>query len=143
MEHPKAIGDRSTLAIMLALYDVGFKVLLPFGENARYDLVIDDGSSLRRVQCKTGRLRQGAVKFAACSTNIHHKSRSSPHRSYQDEVDAFAIYCPETAGVYLIPIDDLAVNRQGSLRIDTPKNNQKRFVRFGVDYEVSRVDIRR
>jgi len=40
VEHPKDIGDRTTLAIMLALRDVGFEVLLPFGENARYDLVI-------------------------------------------------------------------------------------------------------
>jgi PD-(D/E)XK endonuclease len=50
MEHPKAKGDRSTLAIMLALQEVGYEVLLPFGENTRYDLVIDDGMTLKRVQ---------------------------------------------------------------------------------------------
>ena len=58
MEHPKAIGDRSTLAIMIALQSAGYTVLLPFGENTRYDLVIDDGARLARVQCKTGRLRK-------------------------------------------------------------------------------------
>jgi PD-(D/E)XK endonuclease len=47
MEHPKAKGDRSTLAIMLALSEAGYKVLVPFGENTRYDLVIDDGASLK------------------------------------------------------------------------------------------------
>jgi len=52
VEHPKKIGDRSTLAIMLALHDVGFAVLLPFGENTRYDLAIDDGVELRKVQCQ-------------------------------------------------------------------------------------------
>jgi hypothetical protein len=31
-EHPKDVGDRSTLAIMLALRDAGYGVLLPFGE---------------------------------------------------------------------------------------------------------------
>ena len=61
MVHPKDVGDKSTLAIMLALRETGFGVLVPFGENTRYDLVIDDGSALRRVQCKTGRLRRGAV----------------------------------------------------------------------------------
>jgi len=40
MEHPKAVGDRSTLAIMLALRAVGFAIYLPFGENTRSDLVI-------------------------------------------------------------------------------------------------------
>jgi hypothetical protein len=31
MEHPKDVGDRTTLAIMLALRGVGFAVLVPFG----------------------------------------------------------------------------------------------------------------
>ena len=38
---------------MLALHEAGCAVFLPFGENTRYDLVIDDGVSLQRVQCKT------------------------------------------------------------------------------------------
>ena len=54
MDHPKAIGDRSQLAAMLALRRAGFDLWVPFGENTRYDLVIDDGKSLARVQCKTG-----------------------------------------------------------------------------------------
>ena len=76
MEHPKAVGDRSTLAVMLALQRAGYIVLLPFGENTRYDLVIDDGTSFARVQCKTGRLRDGAVRFAACSSYAHHPNPS-------------------------------------------------------------------
>jgi hypothetical protein len=42
MEHPKVVGDRSTLAIMAALRAAGFALYLPFGENTRTDLVIDD-----------------------------------------------------------------------------------------------------
>ena len=38
-EHPKLIGDRTTLAVMLALIDAGLDVSVPFGENSRYDLV--------------------------------------------------------------------------------------------------------
>ena len=47
--HPKAVGDRATLAVMFALQSAGFVVLLPFGENVRYDLVVDDGTWLSRV----------------------------------------------------------------------------------------------
>jgi hypothetical protein len=65
MEHPKDIGDRSTLAIMLALRELGYAVYVPFGENTRCDLVIDDGLRLFRVQCKTGRLRNGADHLSA------------------------------------------------------------------------------
>jgi hypothetical protein len=72
MDHPKDIGDRTTLAVMLVLREAGFGVLTPFGENTRYDLAIDDGCKLFRVQCKTGRIRQGAVRFAVCSCYGHH-----------------------------------------------------------------------
>jgi hypothetical protein len=142
VEHPKKVGDRSTLAIMLALHDVGFAVLLPFGENTRYDLVIDDGAELRRVQCKTGRLYKGAIRFPACSSYVHHRNPVMPRRAYTGEVEAFAVYCPDTSGVYLVPIDDLRVERQGALRVEAPRNNQKRFIRLASDYEVARLDLR-
>jgi hypothetical protein len=67
VEHPKDVGDRSTLAIMLVLRERGYGVYVPFGENTRADLAIDDGRRLFRVQCKTGRLRNGAVVFATAS----------------------------------------------------------------------------
>ncbi len=98
MEHPKAKGDRSTLAIMLALSEVGYAVLVPFGENTRYDLVIDDGESLKRVRCKTGRLREGGIRFAACSSYAHHPNPKMVVRDYLGQIDYFGVYCPETGG---------------------------------------------
>jgi hypothetical protein len=103
MAHPKTIGDRSTLAAMLALHKAGYAVFLPFGENTRYDLVIDDGASLLRVQCKTGRLRDGAVRFSTCSSYAHHSHPRAPRRDYLGEVDCFAVYCPETRTAYSYP----------------------------------------
>ncbi len=33
MQHPKDVGDKSTLAIIFALRFEGYDVLMPFGEN--------------------------------------------------------------------------------------------------------------
>jgi hypothetical protein len=139
MEHPKRIGDRTTLAVMTALELSGYALLLPFGENTRYDLVVDDGRRLLRVQCKTGRLRKGAVVFATCSTYGHHPNPKVVRRDYLGQIDAFAVYCPETESVYLVPIEDLQIRRQGTLRVDLPRNNQYRRVRFAQDYEIAKV----
>ena len=49
MEHPKGIGDRTTLAVMLALREAGYGLLVPFGENTRYDLVIESDDRLEKV----------------------------------------------------------------------------------------------
>ena len=141
MEHPKAVGDRSTLAIMVALERCGYQLYLPFGENTRTDLVIDDGRSLGRVQCKTGRLRKGAVRFAVSSSYAHHRRRPVMRRDYHGEIDYFAVFCPETEDVYLIPIADLE-NRTGcSLRVAEPRNGQKRRIRTAADYTIGTVRI--
>jgi PD-(D/E)XK endonuclease len=104
MEHPKAKGDRTTLAVMLALQDAGYIVLMPFGENTRYDLVIDDGQAFARIQCKTGRLRGGAVLFSTCSCYGHHMNPGMSRRDYKGQIDYFAVHCFETDWVYLVPI---------------------------------------
>jgi hypothetical protein len=141
MEHPKAVGDRSQLAIMLALEAAGFAVFLPFGENTRYDLVIDDGMQLGRVQCKTGRLRMGAVRFSACSNYAHHANPKTAQRDYLGEIDYFGVYCPQTEIVYLVPITDVLVRREGALRVDPPRNRQNRGIRLADDYQIAKVAV--
>ena len=124
---------------MLALRAVGYEVLVPFGENTRYDLVIDDGRRLSKVQCKTGRLRGGAVRWSMCSNYAHHPNPRIRQRDYHGEVDFFAVFCRETGGVYLIPMTQLPLRREGALRVDAPRNNQKKGIRYAAQYEIGRV----
>ena len=146
MEHPKRIGDRSTLAVMLALHDAGLDLLLPFGENTRYDLVVDLDSRLVRVQCKTGRLRNGAVFFATCSAYGHHRNPQAHRRDYADQIDYFAVYCPETGGVYLIPvylipIEDVPSKSSAALRVTPALNGQAKKIRLASTYELASVTV--
>jgi hypothetical protein len=143
VEHPKDVGDRSMLAVMLAFRESGYAMYVPFGENTRVDLIVDDGDRLLRVQCKTGRLRQGAVRFKVCSTYAHHANRRQPTRDYIGEIDCFAVFCPDTGGVYLVPIEHLSVNTGAALRVSAPRNNQSVRIRFAADYEIGRVDATR
>jgi hypothetical protein len=126
---------------MLALRGLGLAVLVPFGENTRYDLVIDDGEAFSRVQCKTGRLRGGAVRWSMCSNYAHHPNPRVRQRDYHGEVDYFGVYCPETEGVYLIPISDLPIRRQGTLRVEAPSNGQQKFIRYAHLYEIGQVRL--
>ena len=126
---------------MLALHDAGLDLLIPFGENTRYDLVVDLDSRLVRVQCKTGRLRNGAVFFATCSAYGHHRNPQAHRRDYADEIDYFAIYCPETSGVYLIPIEDVPSKSSAALRVKPASNNQSRRVRLASRYAVGSVTV--
>ena len=60
MDSPSAKGARSEAEILAALVAAGRTVLLPWGGHHRYDFVLDEGGGrFLRVQCKTGRFRQG------------------------------------------------------------------------------------
>src|SRR5262245_7012178 len=100
---------------------MGKFVLLPFGEGRRYDLVIeeDDGRFVL-VQCKTGRIRQGAVRFLAYSLNLLPGDQVS-RRPYLGEVEFFGVYCPANGKVYLVPVEDVP-QTEASLRLEPPRN---------------------
>ena len=137
-DHPKNVGDRTTLAVMLALKMAGLTVLLPFGENTRYDLVVEDEGTFLRVQCKTGRFRGGAVVFKTMSSYAHHRSAQVARRGYHGEIDCFGVHCPETGGVYLVPIDEVP-GTDGRLRVDPALNGQQEGVHPAGLYEFARL----
>jgi len=140
-QHPKVIGNKSTLAVMSVLYELGYDLYLPFGENTRADLVVDRHGDVLRVQVKTGRLRHGVVRFACCSTYGHHPASALVRRSYHGEIEAFAVYCCETQAVYVVPIGDVDNTTECWLRVDPPLNNQAVKVRWAADYEIGRISI--
>jgi hypothetical protein len=126
-------GNAGEAAVLNALVQRGFDVLLPFGDGHSYDVAIDLASdTLLRVQCKTGWPDRGCVLFN-CRTTDHGRGR----RSYVGLADIFGVYFPPRRSVYLVPINALA-GREGRLRLEPTRNNQRRRVRFAADYEIDR-----
>lgn len=127
-------GDLTEIEIMSSLIRAGRRVLRPISSASRYDLAIDnrDGTVIR-VQCKRGVLRNGAIVFRVCSVSGHATS-SVP---YQSEVDAFAVFCEATRGVYLIPFSAVTTRKtMVSLRVMAPRNGQRRGTRSAEDFRI-------
>ncbi len=135
--HPKAIGEKTQAIILAELIKRDYIVLLPFGDNQRYDLVLHQEDKFIRVQCKTGRLRNGAILFNASSVAVNSKGYKTSH--YDGQVDIFAVYCPTLDKVYLVPISETTQNnssRTTALRVEKAKNNQSNKVRLACNYEL-------
>lgn len=132
-EHPVDIGLRSEVALTNAFVQLGYAVFLPVGHNHRYDLVLEDGGRFLRVQCKTGRLRGGVIRFNTVSVRCNRNDVL--RRSYAGEIDAFAVWCPQNQKGYFVPADDLA-SGIATLRLTAAANNQQRGVRWAADYEL-------
>jgi PD-(D/E)XK endonuclease len=131
--HPVDVGLRTEGAILSELVRRGYNVLVPFGVNQRYDLVLDCGGRLLKAQCKTGRLRNGAVQFS--SQSVQSNTRGSRILSYAGQVDLFIVYCPDNQRVYAIPANDVP-NRGMYLRVSPPRNRQTKRVRWAKEYEL-------
>jgi hypothetical protein len=131
--NPKAIGEKSEGQIISRLLRTGKTVLKPLGDNQRYDLVLDEGDRFVRIQCKTGRLRNGAVEFATCSSYAH---RGLGTKDYRGQADIFAVYCPDTDGCYLVPVDAVGMTKC-SLRIQGSRNGQAKYVRLAAEFELA------
>ena len=114
---------------------MGHRVLLPCGTNQRYDLVIEVDGRFLRCQCKTGRLRKGAVIFSARS--VRSNRTKIEFRGYHGEIDYFLVYCEDTRDVYAVSIDE-ALHTGGNLRGEPPANHQQRRIRWASDHVIPR-----
>ncbi|KKL71296.1 hypothetical protein LCGC14_2096380 [marine sediment metagenome] len=128
----KAIGEISQACIMASLLKAGYAVLTPYGDNLRYDLVIEKGGEFFRVQCKTGRLDKGAIVFPTASSYRH---RNGSNRHYRGQIEYFAVYYPDNDTTYLVPVDEVGVST-AALRLEAPKNNQVKNVRFAETFKI-------
>lgn len=129
--NPKAVGEKSEGIVLAHLIRRGHIILMPFGNNQRYDLVVDLGNGVfLRGQVKTGVYRNGCVRFHPCS------SSGGKKRDYRDQIEVFWVYCPEIDKVYQVPVNDVGTG-QAFLRVDPPKGGAVSGIRWAKDYEVS------
>lgn len=91
MEAPFKRGNISESIALTRYLEAGFMVATPFGVGAPYDLIVDTGAALLRIQVKTGRLRNGVVEFETRRM----RSRTTRKGYKENEVDYFVICCPE------------------------------------------------
>jgi len=135
MKNTTRRGDITEFEVMAALARTGKTLLRPVSSATRYDVLIDNhDGTFTRVQCKTGRLRNGCVVFGTCSISGH----NTRHNHYHGQIDAFGVHCPETGETYLVPIGDLSSRTTVAYLRRTPaKNGQQRRIRAARPYVIS------
>jgi hypothetical protein len=56
-------GNTSEVIVLSAYLSEGFTVSIPFGAGASYDLVVDAGFRLYKIQVKTAWISKGCVQY--------------------------------------------------------------------------------
>jgi PD-(D/E)XK endonuclease len=126
-------GAIAEAAVTAAAIELGFAVLRPLVEGCRYDLVIDSGHRLLRVQCKWAQ-RKGTVIPVYLSTCRHTPAGYVRSTYTGHEVDGIAVYCHELKRCFYVPIERVAGRTGFSLRLAPAANNQETAINFADDF---------
>lgn len=133
----KQKGNLTELQCLTAFYEQGCHVSLPYGENSRYDMIVDVDGKLIRVQVKTSSLKNKdddtAVMFSCKSSHVNSRGVNNV-RYTEKEIDYFATFWKNQC--YLIPVTECSVEK--TLRFTVPKNGQTKGITFAADYELEK-----
>lgn len=134
----KERGNLTELQCLTEFYSHGYKVSIPYGENCRYDFILDTGKQLLKIQVKTShplKNNKDGFIFATCSTRVNSKG-SIRYEYNENEIDFFATYYQGKC--YLIHVSEVG-KREKVLRFSYPTNGQKEHIFLAKDYEFEQV----
>ena len=113
-------GITTEMFVAAYLLSLGYNVSQPFCQDSKYDLIVDTGKKLLRLQVKTARdSGNNSIAFNCRSTtknSVTHKSR----KYGTDEIDYFATYWNNK--VYLVPVGECSSEKRLHLLPVTQSN---------------------
>ena len=131
---PSQRGAVAESAVIHGALKLGLDVYRPVAEGGRYDLVIDAGSQLLRVQCKTA-VRRKSVVVIECRS-CRRTADGYLRRTYAArDVDAIAAHCAEIDRLFLLPPPVFDGRTAIQLRLAASRNNQKLGIRWADDFD--------
>jgi hypothetical protein len=106
-------GAIAETAVVHEAIKLGINVYTPVAEGGRYDMILELGSRLVRVQCKWAP-RQEDVVVLRCYTARRNRDGLLRRVYAEGEIDALAGYCPELDRCYFLPFELLVGRTTGA-----------------------------
>jgi hypothetical protein len=133
----KDVGDIAEQIIILDMLKCGYVVSRPIGDNAAYDLIVDTGTEILRVQVKGRSAKKDALVVQLYTTvfesgGSNNRTKMVPYNL--DVVDVFAVVDNDTSECYYVHSNELTGAQSFNLRLKPARNNQKKGIRFASDY---------
>jgi hypothetical protein len=125
-------GQEAVLRVQLRAAQLGMIVSMPTTEE-RYDLLLDDGKRIYRVQVKytSRQVANGSVEL-----DLRKETRSNgKKRAYSaKEIDLVLVYVPQIDGILWLESKVFADCRSLTFRFEESRNRQKKKVRMTKDF---------
>lgn len=103
--------------------------------DCRYDMIVDDGSKLWRVQVKYANGKPSNTEGAVIA-KLSYETRGRRHvyTYHNNEIDALVVYIPKLDKLCWFPVELCEGKHTLSVRIKNTDNNQYRKVIYAHDY---------
>ncbi len=126
IKNPKERGEWAELQFMAKAAGQGLRVARAWGDSARYDVVVESGGRLLRVQVKSTVCRSKSSRLSyVCA--VHPNLKTQPYRRWEfDFVAAYVI--PEDVW-YIIPSRAVVKGNMGMIVL-TPGNARHKYKRY-------------
>jgi hypothetical protein len=130
-------GEQAKFKVMLRATEKGIIISEPTIP-ARYDLILDDGKTLEKVQIKWGgaksRSSENAVQVELRVENGNGTSRYRKVKYKHGEVDCLLIYIPQIDQIIRLEPEMFVGKTAVVLRLESPLNNQTRNIKMAKDF---------
>ena len=115
------------------------QVAIPFGDNARYDLIAEFNGKLNKIQVKyCGQITENNSFICPCASSTNHTTNK--HLStYDNDVDFMAFYLASIDKLLLVPIEQLEGKKTITFRLEPPKNGQQIGINLVEDYLLDKI----
>jgi hypothetical protein len=119
----KQRGEMAEAAFLAVASALGMRVAKPWGESSRYDLIVDKGGKLLRVQVKSAHCagEYGGYTF--------HATGNSSRVYKPDEIDVLAAYVVPVGAWYLFPVEEFRKYKSMKL-FPASKRRRSKFEKF-------------
>lgn len=111
-------GSYAVAQCVAKMYEKGYEVLFPLGDRMPYDLVIDDGKTLRKVQCKYAGFYERDGHVAELRTTGGNQSFNTA-KKYTDSCFDLLYILTKSGKHYLIEWNDITC--RSVIKVDSSK----------------------
>lgn len=132
----KEKGNLTELLCLCEFAKLGIKVSIPYGEDCKYDFILDVNKHLIRVQCKTSHKLDNLEGFKfKCESVVSTTTRITSTKYTSNDIDFFATI--DEGQCYLVPVEEC--HNDKTLRYCYPSNGQKKNISLAENYRLEDV----
>ena len=118
-------GNIGEAVILSEFVKRNIQVAIPFGDNARYDLIADFNGKLNKIQVKyCNQKTENDSIICPCASSTNHTTNKHYSTYENDNIDYMCFYLAEWNTSLIVPMSVIGSKKNIVFRKTPPKNNQ-------------------